>query len=226
LIVLHRTILSLILLAALCLDAPVAYAQETEAASDEVPIRVIQRRPILKSGRVELSALGGGGLADTMFNHVAVTGGIRYHLSETWSVASNYSHHYGQTSALFDEVTDRFELFPERSVIEWSTGIDVGWTPVYGKFALVDSYIMHFDLVVLTGAAAVVTSRSPDPKIAGVAGAAMHLYLSPWLALNADFRNHIFTESFNAGDTVVNHVVAQAGLSIFFPFEFAYRYPR
>jgi outer membrane beta-barrel protein len=224
--VLHRIVLSFVVLAALCLEIGVAHAQETEAASDEVPIRVIQRRPILKSGRVELSVLGGGGLADTMFDHAAVSGGARYHLSEAWSVASSYSHHFGRTSPLFDEVTDRFELFPERSIVEWSAGIDVGWTPVYGKFALVDAYIMHFDLMILSGAGAVVTSRSSDPKIAGMAGVAMNLYVSPWLALNVDVRDHVFTESFNAGDTVVNHVVALAGFSVFFPFDFTYRYPR
>lgn len=170
--------------------------------------------------------MGGGGLADTMFNHAALTGSARYHMSEAWSIAGLYSHHFGETSPLFDEVTDRFELFPERSVVEWSAGLDIGWTPVFGKFALVESYIMHFDMTVLLGASAVLTSRSPDPKVGGSAGLAMRLYLSPWLAITGEVRDQVFVETYNAGDELVNHVLAQAGFSIFFPFEYAYRYPR
>jgi outer membrane beta-barrel protein len=170
--------------------------------------------------------MGGGGLADTMFNHAALTGSARYHMSESWSIAGVYSHHFGETSPLFDEVIDRFELFPERSVVEWSAGLDIGWTPVFGKFALVESYIMHFDMTVLLGASAVLTSRSPDPKVGGSAGLAMRLYLSPWLAITGEVRDQVFVETYNAGDELVNHVLAQAGFSIFFPFEYAYRYPR
>lgn len=199
---------------------------EGPQVSEEVPIRVIQRRPNPRSGRFELSAMGGGGLSDTMFNHAAVTGSGRYHLNEAWSLAAGYSHHFGETSSLFDEVTDRFELFPERSVVEWSAGLDVGWTPIFGKFALVETYIMHFDMTLLAGAAAVVTSRSPDPKLGVGVGAAMRLYISPWLALTGEVRDQVFVESYNAGDELVNHVLAQAGFSIFFPFEYAYRYPR
>lgn len=227
----HRTLRTLALAASVLLASLVPLedahaAGDDPSASENVPIRVIQRRPNLRTGRLEISALGGGGLSDTMFNHAAVTGSGRYHLNEFWSIAGNYSHHFGQTSALFDEVTDRFELFPERSIVEWSAGVDVGWTPVFGKFALVETYIMHFDMSVLLGGAAVVTSRSPDPKFGGSLGLAMRLYLKPWLALSGEVRDQIYLESYNAGDELVNHVLAQAGFSIFFPFEYAYKYPR
>ena len=204
----------------------VARAATVEAEGDAMPIRVIQRRPTLRANRFEVGVLGGGGLADTMFNHAVVSGRTRYHFSESWSLGAMYSHHFGETSELFDEVTDRFELFPERSVIEWTSGLEVGWTPVYGKFALVDSYIVHFDMSLLLGAAAVRTSRSPDPKVGGSVGLGVRLYLSPWLTLDTEIRDQVFMESFNAGDTLVNHVVAQAGFSVFFPFDFTYRYPR
>ena len=203
-----------------------AAADGPEASSDEMPIRVIQRRPNLRTGRFEVIAMGGGGLSDTMFNHAAVTGSGRYHINEFWSLAAGYSHHIGETSSLFDEVTDRFELFPERSIVEWSAGLDIGWTPVFGKFALVESYIIHFDMTLILGGSAVVTSRSPEPKFGGSAGVSMRLYLSPWLALTGEVRDQVYVESYNAGDELVNHVLAQAGFSVFFPFEYAYKYPR
>ena len=225
--ILRQTALALAVVIALLTPTGEARAQSDEAeASEEMPIRVIQRRPNLRTGRFEVTALGGDGLADTMFNHAAVTGSGRYHINEFWSLAGSYSHHFGETSPLFDEVTDRFELFPERSIVEWSAGVDVGWTPVFGKFALVESYILHFDMTLLLGGAAVVTSRSPDPKFGASAGISTRLYLSPWLALTGEVRDQIYVENYNAGDEIVNHVLAQAGFSIFFPFEYAYRYPR
>ena len=111
-------------------------------------------------------------------------------------------------------------------MVRWAAGVNAGWTPVYGKFALFDSAIMHFDLNLLAGVGVLLTARTPDLKPAVHLGVGGRLYVSRWLALSVDLRNQTYQEAFHAGDALMNHTVLQAGLEIFVPFDFEYQYPR
>ena len=88
--------------------APSAMAEDTsadaaqEAAQEEVAaladvIRVIQQRPILRAGRVEVQTLFGVGLSDTMFQHMAPVLGLRYHIDERWSVNASGAYYFPDT---------------------------------------------------------------------------------------------------------------------------------
>ena len=209
--------------------APTAVVEEATsqvADDDAVPIRVIQRRRMLRAGRVEVGALGGLGVNDTMFRHSMAGGAGRYHISEAWSVGGSYGHYFAKESTLYKDVTERFELFPEPSYMRWSAVVDAAWTPVYGKFALLDQFILHFDGSLSLGAGVVQTGRRTSVKPVGVFGLGLRLYLTRWLALTMEVRDHVYMEEFNTGDSLVNHILTQAGLSVFAPFDFQYRFPR
>lgn len=192
----------------------------------EESIRVLQQRPILRRHRLEVALEGGLGLADTMFSSRLATGSTRFHLSETWSIGGTFAWYFSETSDLFDEVTDHYELFPERALLELYGGGEVGWTPIYGKFAIFDRNIVHFDLTATAGGGVLRTSRAVDLKPALLLGIGFHVYLTRWLALTAEVRDHVYVETFNAGDSLQNHVVFQGGLAFYLPFGFEYRFPR
>lgn len=216
-------------------DAAAEAQAEEEAALADV-IRVIQQRRMLRAGRAELQTMFGFGVTDTMFQHMAPVGNLRVHIDENWSIGASGAYYFPDThnaglaltttSQIFDDVTSTFELFPEKSIIEWSAGLDVGFIPVEGKFAIFNQHILYIDFYLLAGGGVVQTSRSPDLKPAGMLGIGAHLYFNRWLALVGEFRDQLYVETFNAGNRVMNHVMFHLGLSIWIPFDFDYRFAR
>lgn len=189
-------------------------------------IRVIQQRPVLRRMRLELQVQTGLGLADVMFRNQLVSGNLRFHVAEDWSIAASYIHYFSRTTSLHDTVANDYELFPEKSLHQWFAGGDVSWSPIYGKFNFFGKGIVQFDISLIVGAGVTVTSRSTDLKPTGVLGLGLRIFLTRWLAFTSEFRDHIFVEDFNAGNELVNHVIYQGGFSIFFPFKNKYRFAR
>jgi outer membrane beta-barrel protein len=211
-----------------------ALAEDIQVLADV--IRVIQQRPLLRANRVEVQTLFGLGLSDTMFRHMAPVLNLRFHIDERWSVGASGAYYFpdthghdiplSSTSTIFEAVTDTFEVFPEKAVIEWSAGVDTSFIPIDGKFALFNSHILYFDFYLLAGGGVLQTSRSGSLKPAGMVGLGWRLTFNRWLALTVEFRDHLYMENYNAGDEFVNHVMFQTGLSWWFPFDFEYRFPR
>ncbi len=197
-----------------------------QAEVDASAIRVVQQRPVIKAGRFELQLLGEIAISDVMFRHYSTGSNAYYHIDETWSVGASYRHYFSGESTLLKDVTDKFEVFPERSVMRWSAAAEAGWAPIYGKMAFFDDQIVHFDMQLLVGAGVTQTSRSATPRPMGVIGVAGRMLVSSWFSLNMEVRDHIYVESYNEGSQLVNNVGLNLGFSIFFPFEHDYRFPK
>ena len=217
------------------LASPVALAQEgegdaateaSEVEDDTAAIRVVQQRPVLKGGRFELQLMGELSIADVMFRHYGSAANARFHVDEAWSVGAGYRHYFSEESALLTDVTDKFEVFPERSVMRWYAGAEAAWSPVYGKLVFFDGAIVHFDFHLLMGAGVTQTSRSSDLRVTGVMGVGGRLLVSRAFAIGMELRDHVFVEDYNEGSELVNNVVLSFGFSIFFPFDHEYRFAK
>jgi len=217
-------------------DEPAAGSEEGEPPADdegltsaerlESAIRVLQRRPVLKELRFELALTGGVAASDQMYRHFSASATGRMHVSEWVSIGATYSHYFSEESALFRDVTGNYELFPERSEIQWYAGADVSVVPMDGKFVAFDDLIVYWDLYASIGGGVTVTSRSDTPKPTGMIGVGLRMFLAKWFTLTFELRDHIFVEDYNAGSELTNNVVGRFGISIFIPFDFDYSYPR
>ncbi|HEU4404009.1 MAG TPA: outer membrane beta-barrel domain-containing protein [Polyangiaceae bacterium] len=138
----------------------------------------------------------------------------------------------------------------------WSAGLNFTYVPVYGKFAGFSDFIFHYDLYVVGGVGmlsnrpiAVIDpdNRTFDSKtrltIANP-GLGLRIFFNRWFAATMEVRDYIFldelenTELQNTteeatnrdnwyGETkLTNHVQAQLGVSIFFPFSWHYQKPK
>ncbi len=203
-------------------------AEKARLARQELikSVRVIQRRPFLHAMRFELQLLGGIGLADRMYKHAHAAAHGRFHIDEAWSVGAGYTHYFNFESALLTSLTTDYELYPERSLQRFYAGIDVGFAPIFGKFAAFDSGLVHFDLYITLGGGVIQTSRSADIKPVGSIGVGWRLMITKWFTFVVEFKDHIYVENFNRGDEVVNNLILQAGFSFFIPFDYDYKYPR
>lgn len=214
-------------------DAKEAKASEGPSEEDKAQerllasIRVLQQRPFLHAVRLEIQALGGIGLADTMYHHYMISAQARIHITEDWSIGGGYSHYFNDTTALHDTVVDNYELFPERSITRFYAGIDAAYNLIYAKSLAFDGPIVHFDLYLLFGGGVTQTTRSADPHPTGMIGLGWRILFTRWFTVALEIRDHIYGETFNRGGTeVVNNVIFQGGITFFIPFDYDYSYPK
>lgn len=200
---------------------------EADVETDlESLVRVVQQRPVLKAMRLELSGTAGVSTADVMHDQYSVNATGRFHISEWLSIGATYGKYFTSQSQTFLDVTGDLEVYPEISRLQWYAGADVSLVMFDGKFKLFDDAIGYWDLHALIGGGVTKTSRGDAPLPTGMLGLGMRIFVTPWLTLNLEVRDHIYVESFGSGSRLVNNIVGQAGLSIFIPFGFDYSYPK
>src|SRR5262245_43509764 len=179
---------------------PAAPEEEAPKSDLDSLVRVIQQRPVLKAGRFELLAGAGLVVNDDMYSHWLATATGRVHISEWISIGATYAKYFSDTSELQKTVIEDFEVFPELSATRWYAGGDVTFVAIDGKFVFFDDIISYWDLYASIGGGVTVTSRSDSPKPTGMVGVGLRLFLTDWLSLTFELRDHIFAEKFNAGN--------------------------
>jgi outer membrane beta-barrel protein len=128
-----------------------------------------------------------------------------------------------------------------------------GYAPVYGKFALFNKQIMHWEIFANAGVGAIVTEiipRNPglstwdNQRIMVPLGLGSRFFLFNWLTVNFMLRDYLFTDLYEpatrsttnlmdpaaakaAADTaLVNNFMFYAGIGLYLPAKFSYRTPR
>lgn len=218
----------LVSLAALALIAGLFQGGPSAALAQEgleENIRVIQQRPFLRKGRVEVAPYFALVTNENLFWHLGAGGVINYHILENLSVGLQYTKYFSFERDLYQSVQDDFRVFPEKYELDFYAGGHVAYVPFYGKFVLVGSAIVHWDAYVIAGAGVTRTSRS-DWAVTGNFGAGTRLFLTKWLTFNIEVRDYIMKEEYLARSEIVNNVILHTGLSFFIPFGFDYRYPK
>jgi outer membrane beta-barrel protein len=129
------------------------------------------------------------------------------------------------------------------------------YVPIYGKFAMFNEYIFQWDSYVVGGVGMMrtrpVTVVDPatrtfdfDIRIAFNAGLGIRVFVTRYLTIFMELRDYMYLEKLEnlevaLGDdrydsstwldedaTLTHNVAAHIGMTIFFPFDFEYRYPK
>ena len=208
----------LLTLATLCVTSA-SHAKEQERR-----VHVIEQRPFLLSLRAEIAPQFAYTMNEVLFHYIQASGTFRFHIDEQWAVGLTYSHYFSSITGKFESVQETFGVFPETVPVRWFAGAEVNYTPIYGKFILFDSWIVHWNAWLSAGAG--VTQTGVDNfHPTGTVGVGARLFLTPWLAMHIEFKDHIYNESFKAGSELINNFVVQTGFGFFFP-DFEYRYQK
>ncbi len=191
----------------------------------EENIRVIQQRPFLRKGRVEVAPYFAFATNENLLWHLGAGGVVNYHILETLSVGLQYTKYFTLERDLYRSIQEDFRVFPEKWSLDFYTGAHISYVPFYGKFILVGSAIVHWDAYVIAGAGVTRTSRT-DFAFTGNFGVGTRLFLTRWLSFNIELRDYIMKAEYLNGSEIVNNVILQTGLSFFIPFGIEYRYPK
>ena len=146
--------------------------EKAKALEPNKKIEIIQDRIINRKNRHEFypgyEMVQAGG--SPYFHSQMISMNYMYHISPYWSVGLNYGYAFNQLSTEGQNVidygkrkqnelleedpnsTDKADPFiPEMNWLKQSVMAQVDWYPIYGKFKLLNTAIVHFDIYTTLG---------------------------------------------------------------------------
>lgn len=108
-------------------------------------VAVIQKRYLPKSQRWEGNFNAGANINDSFFSAYGLGGGLTYNFNEKWSVEAILKWYSVSNSKASNQLLERGVVTNGMVATEMFYGVDLRWTPIYGKFSYFDKKIVPFD---------------------------------------------------------------------------------
>lgn len=195
---------------------PITYS-ELGSLSPFSEVSVLQKRFMPKTERIQLF----GGLStitnDPFFLSIAGVGKASYFFSEAWGVEFNYIGMSTSNRKATEELKEIQGVKTDNLVQAKSfLGIDVIYTPIYGKMTLFNEQIIPFDLYFSAGYGTTQTQSENAGTIH--LGTGQLFSLSKSFGLRWDFSWNIFSAKGITNQTSqFNNLFLTVGASFFFP---------
>ena len=209
---------------------PVAPGESDVALADRV--KAVQRKGFLERGRLELGLSLPGSINDAFYEKVGVGGKLAYHFADSFALAARGAYYSQIRSSHVREGKQAFSSQLLNSQLHGQAMLDGVWSPVYGKIAWLGSRIVTFDMYLLAGfgaawSATSLAPRNEGPHIAADLGLGLRFYPAAWLALEGGVIATFYPDQpvTSVPSTMQKAIMAQVGVSIFFPTTFRYVYP-
>lgn len=200
-------------------------------------VAVIQKRYLPKTERFEGNIAAGANINDSFFSAYGLSGGLTYNFSEKWSVEGIVKWFSVTNSKASNQLLERAVVTNGMVATEMFYGLDLRWTPIYGKFSYFDKKIIPFDhyFSVGLGQTQLATGSSTtdstirvealDDPITLRLSTGEVFALTKWMAFRWDVSWHFMKPEVrtingadvNVSDSIQNNLFLSFGLSFFFP---------
>ncbi len=172
-------------------------------------ILVLPRRPVLKSRRVELVPMYTVSFNNPLIRSHGVGAQLNYFLSEVLWLGLEGQYYFpeqssGSTGTYF-LIGAQDKVLPAVNKLVFSALLDFGYVPTYGKFALFNRTVVHWEAYVTAGVGTFMSQVIPvklsDPSFNNLSamvnfGVGTRLFLTKWMALNAYLKAYGHLETF------------------------------
>lgn len=198
-------------------------------------IHVVQPKPVLQKGRFEAAPKLGVTMNDSVVRNYKVGANLNFHIIEPLYIGAvgewyDFGGVLGGTTDVFEQVQNQTGTSAEGAVLNWYGGLDIGYVPFWGKFALFNRGIAFYDFAVTVGGGAVNASsiKIPTGTTGGAGSVSLsgRIFFNKWLALTVEIRDIIFMANLSTGAETVSALtnIASAGIGIgfFLPTTFEY----
>jgi outer membrane beta-barrel protein len=215
-------------------------------------IVVVPRKAFLKGGRVELQPLAGVTVNDNLIRHFVFGADINYFLTDALWVGLQGQYFVKQLETQTELLGLQFNRTSTMNRYLYGGAFNMGYVPGYGKFALFNRQIIHWEVWISAGFGATFTeviARNPADQASKAfkntaltpnAGLGGRLFLTDWMTVNIALRDYIIADKYeplapcmNADDckahadsALVNNVMVYAGVGFYLPTKFTYKTPR
>lgn len=209
-----------------------SWAQETRQEFSDT-IHVVQRKPVLQKGRFDLVPRLGMTINDSMYRSYKVGVNGNYHIAERLYVGGvfewyNFGGVLGGPTSNFKDVNTETSTTADSAFLNWAGGLEVGFVPLAGKFALFNRSILYYDLAITAGGLWTDHSSIALTSARGGAGGTLsvsnRVFFNRWMAVNFEVRDVMYMATVRGVETtnLTHTVTASLGLSMYFPRTFSY----
>ncbi|MCB9072091.1 MAG: outer membrane beta-barrel domain-containing protein [Bdellovibrionaceae bacterium] len=108
-------------------------------------VAVIQKRYLPKTHRFEGNINAAANINDSFFSSYGLGGGLTYNFNERWSVEGILRWFSVSNSKAANQLLERGVVTNGMVSTKLFYGLDLRWTPIYGKFSYFDKKIIPFD---------------------------------------------------------------------------------
>ena len=210
-------------------------------------IVVVMRKPFLKLGRTDLMPFLATTMNDNMIRHTGAGAQINYSLTDVLAVGVEGQYFAKNFREPFDLVGRQARRLPTVNKYNFAAALNFHYVPVYGKFAVLDKHLIHWETYFTAGVGITQSEVIPrDPRydaftnilITPNIGASMRFFLAKWFTVNVGIRDYIFVDKFEPTDRMmytsasdakdhaetafINNVMFQLGASFWIPPSFEY----
>ena len=227
------TIIGALLL--MCAVASTASAQQqVRKKFKKDRIHVLQPKPVLQKKRFELVPRFGLTFNDSVNRNFKVGVNANFHIAEPFYVGGIFEWYnlgtLGGATNTFKEATSRTGTNVDSAVINYYGGLELGFVPVWGKFSLVNNWVVFYDIAVTAGGLFInaqslqlPTEKSTGGGTISIAG---RMFLNKWIAFNVELRDVLFLADISSGGETVSSFTNVAsigfGFSFYLPTGFEY----
>lgn len=148
-------------------------------------LAVIQKRYLPKTGRFEVFPNLGLILNDAFFFSTLYGARFSYYFSERWGIEFTYLGASTSDKAVTEDLEDISVQTDSLLIPESYMGLDLKWTPIYGKMALGNKSIIPYDFYFSFGGGSLQTNQT-DAAIAFHAGVGQSFALTKAIAFRWD----------------------------------------
>lgn len=176
----------------------------SEYWSVERDLEVIKRRLYEREGKFLIGVYGGVLPSEHFLTYYPVGGRIGYFFSNQLGVEVSGQYELSMNKPVTDFVEEnrtQFDISQDTGdIFTWRANAVVSWRPFYGKWAMLQRKLSHFDFSFVAGVGALGlerpsptrTSSSEEIVFDGLFGAGFHFFLLENLSMRLDWRTHIY----------------------------------
>ncbi len=180
-------------------------AAATSGGQSYSDIVVVPRKKVLKARRVEFAPLFGITVNDPMIRHYQFGGEVNYFLTDVLWLGVEGAYMVAEHEDRFYLTPQQYRRVPKANKYLWEAALDFGYVPMYGKFALFNSHIVHWEGIVTAGVGITQSEVIPmDPSyeafqnyaITPNFGIGLRLFITKWLVAFAMLRDYVVLDKF------------------------------
>lgn len=214
-------------------------------------IVVVPRKRFLKAGRFELAPFTGISVNDILIRHYVFGVDLNYFLSNALWVGLQGDYYIKSLTDTEALLGLQYNRIPTLNKYLYGGSLNFGYVPIYGKFALFNRNILHWEIFASAGfgvtqteiiprtpgdATFTTTALTPNFAVGG------RFFLFDWLTVNYAFRDYIILDKFEPTDRMqgepiaavkaraegklIQNVMFYVGVGVYLPTRFQYKTPR
>jgi outer membrane beta-barrel protein len=186
-------------------------------------IRAVSRKTFLKRERFAVAPFVGQSINDPFFTRYAFGTRAAYHLVEDLGLEIGGAYMVtADNEQTLSKVREQQNAVTADNPPIGYLDVGVTFSPIYGKIAVVNDWIIHFDAFVSAGAGVMIdTGDTPNPAFEVGFGA--RIFVLDWLVVRGDLRNYVYPQDAQNISTLQTVLMFNVGVGIYFPFDFDYR---